>query len=40
MHIPLGLALTEFLAETSLPCIAHHHDFYWERERFAITRGQ
>lgn len=37
MHIPLGLALTEFLAETSLPCIAHHHDFYWERERFATT---
>ena len=37
MHIPLGLALTEFLAEASLPCIAHHHDFYWERERFATT---
>jgi glycosyltransferase involved in cell wall biosynthesis len=37
MNIPLGLALTEFLAETSLPCIAHHHDFYWERQRFATT---
>ena len=34
MHIPLGVALTEFLAETELPVIAHHHDFYWERERF------
>lgn len=37
MNIPLGLALTEFVAETSLPCIAHHHDFYWERERFATN---
>jgi mannosylglucosylglycerate synthase len=37
MNIPLGLAFTEFIAETSLPCIAHHHDFHWERERFATT---
>jgi len=37
MHVPLGLALTEFLAETGLPCIAHHHDFVWERERFASS---
>ena len=37
MNIPLGLALTEFIAETSLPTIAHHHDFYWERERFLVN---
>lgn len=37
MHLPLGLALTEFLAETRLPCIGHHHDFYWERSRFAVN---
>ncbi len=37
MNIPLGLALTEFLAETNMPAIGHHHDFYWERERFLIT---
>ena len=36
MHIPLGIAVTEFLAETGMPAIAHHHDFYWERDRFAI----
>lgn len=36
MHIPLGLAITEFLAETNMPAIAHHHDFYWERTRFSI----
>jgi len=34
MNIPLGLALTEFIAETGFPTIAHHHDFYWERDRF------
>ena len=27
MHIPLGLALTETIAETQIPTIAHHHDF-------------
>jgi hypothetical protein len=35
MHIPLGIALTEIIAETQIPTIAHHHDFYWERTRFA-----
>ncbi|MCP4629766.1 MAG: glycosyltransferase family 4 protein [bacterium] len=34
VNIPLGLAITEFIVETSMPTIAHHHDFYWERERF------
>lgn len=34
MHIPLGLAITELIAETEMPTIAHHHDFYWERPRF------
>ncbi len=34
MHIPLGLAVTEVIAETGIPVIAHHHDFSWERDRF------
>ncbi|OGO41865.1 MAG: glycosyl transferase family 1, partial [Chloroflexi bacterium RBG_16_58_14] len=34
LNIPLGVALTEFIAETGLPVIAHHHDFFWERKRF------
>lgn len=34
MHLALGLALTELIAETGIPTIAHHHDFYWERQRF------
>ncbi|MFC1811091.1 glycosyltransferase [Thermodesulfobacteriota bacterium] len=37
MHIPLGLALTETIAETQIPTISHHHDFYWERTRFSVT---
>jgi glycosyltransferase involved in cell wall biosynthesis len=37
MHLPLGLAITEFLAETVMPAIAHHHDFYWERSRFQVN---
>ncbi len=37
MNVPLGLAITEFLAETGMPTIAHHHDFYWERTRFSIS---
>jgi hypothetical protein len=34
INLPLGLALAEFIAETGYPTIAHHHDFYWERQRF------
>ena len=37
MHIPLGIALTEIIAETDIPTIAHHHDFYWERTRYAVN---
>jgi glycosyltransferase involved in cell wall biosynthesis len=34
VNIPFGLALTEFIIESGIPTIAHHHDFYWERQRF------
>ncbi|HFQ89142.1 MAG TPA: glycosyltransferase [Desulfobulbus sp.] len=37
MHLPLGIALTEFLSEAVIPAIAHHHDFYWERSRFQVN---
>jgi len=33
-NIPLALAITEFIIETGMPVIAHHHDFFWERQRF------
>ena len=37
MNLPLGVALTHFIAETGFPTIAHHHDFYWERDRFSVN---
>ncbi|MFP3912613.1 MAG: glycosyltransferase [Desulfobacteraceae bacterium] len=37
LNIPLGLALTEFIAESGFPTVAHHHDFSWERERFLVN---
>lgn len=37
LHVPLGLAVTEFIAETNIPTIAHHHDFSWERKRFLVN---
>ncbi len=37
MNIPLGVAVTEFIAETGIPTVAHHHDFAWERERFLVN---
>jgi len=40
MNVPLGMAITEFIAETGIPTIAHHHDFAWERDRFLICAIQ
>lgn len=37
MNVPLGLALTELIAESGIPTIGHHHDFAWERSRFKVT---
>src|SRR5687768_12385985 len=37
LNIPLGLAVTEVIAETGIPAIGHHHDFYWERKRFLVN---
>lgn len=34
MNIPLAIALTRIIRQRDLATIAHHHDFYWERERF------
>jgi len=34
VNVPLGLAISEFIIENHIPTIAHHHDFFWERERF------
>ena len=37
LNLPLGLALAEVVAETGIPVLAHHHDFAWERQRFAAN---
>jgi mannosylglucosylglycerate synthase len=37
MNIPFGVAVTELIAESGIPTIAHHHDFYWERQRFMVN---
>lgn len=34
MNLPLGICLTNLIAETGIPTIAHHHDLFWERERY------
>ena len=37
MNLPLGVALVHEIQERAIGCIAHHHDFFWERERFLIN---
>jgi glycosyltransferase involved in cell wall biosynthesis len=37
MHVPLGLALARVIQETGVPAIGHHHDFFWERQRFRLN---
>lgn len=34
MNLPLGVCLTGLIAELGIPTIAHHHDFFWERQRY------
>jgi glycosyltransferase involved in cell wall biosynthesis len=35
MNVPLGLSIKDLVVESNIPTIGHHHDFGWERERFA-----
>jgi len=34
LNLPLGIALAELISEISMPAVAHHHDFFWERQHF------
>ncbi len=34
LNLPLGIAITEVISEIGMPTIAHHHDFFWERQHF------
>lgn len=35
MQLPLGIALRRLVEELRIPTIGHHHDYWWERERFS-----
>ena len=37
MNLPLGIALVASVQELRIGCLAHHHDFYWERDRFLVN---
>ncbi|MEN8241261.1 MAG: glycosyltransferase family 4 protein [Chloroflexota bacterium] len=37
LNISLSMALTELIAETGIPTIAHHHDFTWERKPLLVN---
>ena len=37
MNVPLGIAIVAEIQELGVGCVAHHHDFYWERDRFLIN---
>ena len=39
MNLPLGVCLTGLIAELGIPTIAHHHDFFWENERFRSSQA-
>lgn len=38
MNISLGVAIAETVKRTQINTLCHHHDFYWERDRF-INNG-
>ncbi len=37
MQLPLGLATVEVVRRRGIPTVNHHHDFWWERDRFTPT---
>lgn len=38
MNLPLGIAISDLIKRKRIKTLAHHHDFYWERDRF-INNG-
>jgi len=35
LNLPLSVVLCRYIEEQGIPCIAVHHDFYWQRPRFS-----
>jgi hypothetical protein len=40
LNIPLGLALTEVIAETGIVTLARHHDFAWEQPQYLCSPAE
>jgi hypothetical protein len=40
LNIPLGLALTEVIAETGIVTLARHHDFAWEQPQYVCSPAE
>jgi mannosylglucosylglycerate synthase len=38
MQLPLAQATAAIIGENELPGLAHNHDLYWERDRFAVNQ--
>lgn len=38
MHLPLAGALARVVESSELPTLSHEHDYWWERDRFALPR--
>jgi mannosylglucosylglycerate synthase len=36
-NIPVAIAFSRVIDKYNLKCIAHHHDFYWERDKFEYS---
>jgi len=39
-HIAASKALSKWIKKFKLPCLATHHDFYWERKEYQIPRNE
>lgn len=40
LNLAVGKAISDLIDETHVKVIYHHHDFYWERERYANPTSQ
>ncbi len=35
LNLGVGIAISDLIEETKIKVVYHHHDFYWERDRYA-----
>ncbi len=34
-NVPIGIGIAKLIERTNIVCLYHHHDFYWERDRYS-----